>query len=117
MSVYASIIHFSNDFGEEGKNKVYVYEGSHVVPDENKLNPKAYLDVAYIPNHILAYRENPKHPNVERDEELLQKYKSNFLRIIVGSNEENSGSVILTEQGAKELKEALEMWLNEKILY
>lgn len=78
-----------------------VYQGSHVLPDDNAQRG-GYVEFAAIPAHVRYYRENP-----DGDDE--PEGVDAWIRLSV-----NEGMVLLTERQVERLRDGLAEWLEAR---
>lgn len=118
MSIYSSVLHINNqeENDEDDEGNTYPYHGSHILP-EHSATPGGWLDVAQIPNHIKATRENPDDCGIETDEQKLKNYKTTFIRVTIGQEDGTTATLLLDEKAVKALQQTLTDWIDTEILY
>ena len=80
-----------------------VYQGSHVLPDED--SPRGgHVEFAAIPAHVRYWRENPGAPGATEPEGV-----DAWIRLSV-----NEGTVLLTERQVRRLRDGLTEWLEAR---
>lgn len=85
------------------------YQGSSVVPESSDKRG-GWLELAVVPNHVLAMRAGES-MQISLDEQALEVYKCALARLSI-SDGETDVTVVLDREQARRVKEALESWLD-----